>query len=61
MSALLDFLFGKDPKIFDEKGQVRHKFPEKKWLEWQNRFKNPDYNWREHSAKKAKAQSQAKN
>ena len=52
MNALLDFLFGKDPQIFDEKGQVRHKFTDKKWQDWQNRFKDADYNWREHAAKK---------
>ena len=51
MKAVLDFLFGKDPQIFDEKGLVRHKFTDKKWQDWQNRFKDADYNWREHSAK----------
>lgn len=56
--GILDFLFGKDPQIFDEKGKVRHKFPEKKWQEWQNRFKTSDYNWKEHSAKKAKQKDQ---
>ncbi len=52
MSTLLDFLFGKDPDIFDEKGQVRHKFNDKKWQDWQKRFQDEEHNWREHSAKK---------
>lgn len=52
LKAIGDFLFGKDPDIFDETGQVRHKFPETKWQNWDNRFKaNPDYDWRHHSAK----------
>lgn len=46
-----DFLFGKNPDIFDEQGRVRHKFPEDKWRKWNDRLKaNPDYNWRQHSA-----------
>ncbi|HVK62707.1 MAG TPA: hypothetical protein VM432_14205 [Bdellovibrionales bacterium] len=50
--ALGDFLFGKDPDIFDEQGRVRHKFPEEKWKKWNDRLKaNPEYDWREHGAK----------
>jgi hypothetical protein len=50
MKPVLDFLFGKDPDIFDENGNVLHKHPKKKWEAWQNRFKtNPDYNWRNHT------------
>ncbi len=45
-----EFLFGKDPDIFDEKGRVVHKFPDEKWQKWNDRFKaNPDYDWRKHS------------
>lgn len=45
-----DFLFGKDPDIFDEKGMVSHKHPRKKWDAWINRIKNdPQYNWRNHT------------
>ncbi|MCX7977982.1 MAG: hypothetical protein N2578_03165 [Bdellovibrionaceae bacterium] len=48
--AILDFLFGKDPDIFNEKGQVVHKLPKKKWDAWHNRTKvDPAYNWRNHS------------
>lgn len=51
--ALGDFLFGKDPKIFDEKGKVRHQLPEKKWQAWDQRIRaNPDYNWHEHTGEK---------
>lgn len=47
-----NFLFGKDPDIFDERGRVRHKFPDDKWTKWNNRLKaNPDYDWRKHGAK----------
>lgn len=49
--ATLDFLFGKDPDIFDEKGQVRHKFTDKKWQDWNDRLKsNPEYDWRKHGS-----------
>lgn len=49
---VMDFLFGKDPDIFDNKGEVRHQFPEEKWKKWDRRFNaNPDYNWRNHGAK----------
>lgn len=46
-----DFLFGKDPDVFDETGRVRHQFSEEKWKAWDERIKaNPDYDWRRHSA-----------
>ena len=49
--SVLDFLFGKDPDIFDENGRVRHKFTEAKWTAWNDRLKaSPAYNWRKHSA-----------
>lgn len=47
---ILDFLFGKDPDIFDEKGQVQHKLTKKKWDSWHQRTKvDPQYNWRNHT------------
>ena len=50
--SLGDFLFGKDPDIFDENGRVRHKFSDSKWSDWNNRLKaNPEYDWRNHGAK----------
>lgn len=46
----LDFLFGRDPDIFNEKGDVYHKLPRQRWEAWEKRFKdNPLYNWRLHS------------
>lgn len=50
LNKIGDFLFGRDPKIFDEKGNVAHVHPKKKWDAWQNRMKNdPHMNWRNHS------------
>jgi hypothetical protein len=63
LKAVGDFLFGKDPDIFDEKGNVVHKFPKKKWEDWQNRWKaSPEHNWRNHSGtqNKVKDKSNAK-
>lgn len=60
LKAVGDFLFGKDPDIFDEQGQVRHKFTESKWKAWDDRIKaNPDYDWRHHGAKKRAEKSAA--
>ena len=54
VKALLGFLFGKDPDIFDEKGRVQHKLPKEKWDAWHNRHKdNPEYNWRQHTGTRA--------
>lgn len=49
--GLLDFLFGKDPDIFDEKGQVRHRFTENKWSSWNDRFRSSEYDWRQHKGR----------
>ena len=50
LKSVGDFLFGKNPDIFDDKGNVLHKLPKKKWDLWQDRMKtDPDYNWRNHS------------
>lgn len=52
--VVLDILFGKDPDIFDDQGQVIHKLPKKKWDDWHNRLvKGENYNWREHTGSKA--------
>jgi len=51
--AIGDFLFGKDPEIFNEKGEVQHRLPERKWQAWDARLRqNPDYDWRQHVGKK---------
>lgn len=52
---ILDFLFGKDPDIFDDQGNVRHNLPDKTWDAWQNRTKSdPQNNWRNHTGTKFK-------
>ena len=46
---VLDFLFGKDPEIFNDKGQVQHNLPEMKWKNWHARYADsPEHNWRQH-------------
>ncbi len=53
---ITDFLGGKEPEIFDDKGQVSHKLPKKQWDDWNNRLiKNSEYNWREHKGSLAGA------
>ena len=49
--GLLDFLFGKDPDIFDDKGNVRHKLPDSKWDAWKKRFRTTEYDWRAHTGR----------
>ncbi|RYZ66475.1 MAG: hypothetical protein EOP05_19085 [Proteobacteria bacterium] len=52
LKSLGDFLFGKDPDIFDPNGRVRHNFTDKKWEQWNDRLKaNPEYDWKNHVAK----------
>lgn len=56
LKSIGNFLFGKDPDIFDDKGNVLHKLPKKKWDDWNNRIiKGSDYNWREHKGTQAGA------
>lgn len=56
LQKVLDLLFGKDPDIFDEKGNVVHKFPEEKWKAWRARFENAEYDWRKHRGTERKIQ-----
>lgn len=50
LKTIIDFLFGKNPDIFDENGRVSHKLPRRKWDAWQNRMKaGAEYNWRNHT------------
>lgn len=52
IGAILDFLFGKDPDIFDSEGRVRHKFTDAKWKEWDDRIRaSKEYDWRAHSGR----------
>lgn len=56
LSKILNFLFGKEPDIFDDKGHVYHKLSKKKWDNWMNRFiHGKEYNWREHAGLQAGA------
>lgn len=50
LKNVLDFLFGKDPEIFNAKGEVEHQLPQEKWQAWQDRYlKGDEYNWRNHT------------
>lgn len=56
LKSVANFLFGKDPEIFDDNGQVIHRLPKKKWDDWQNKYvKSNEYNWRDHTGTKANA------
>lgn len=49
MKVILDFLFGKFPKIFTEKGEVQHHLNPHVWKLWKKRYKEGfEYNWRQH-------------
>jgi hypothetical protein len=60
LGPLGDFLFGKGAQIFDESGRVRHQFPEKKWIDWKNRFQDATYDWRRHGAQERISNAQPK-
>lgn len=54
LKRLSEFMFGKDPDIFDDSGRVLHKLPKRKWDDWNNRIiKGAEYNWREHTGHQA--------
>ncbi len=58
LKKFADFFGGKEPDIFDDKGQVSHKLPKKQWDDWKNRLiKSSEYNWREHKGSLAGAAS----
>jgi len=57
MKSLLNFLFGKSPDIFNEKGEVRHKLPEEKWKAWDDRYHNENHNWRKHKGSRVKSRN----
>lgn len=60
LAFLFDFLFGKDPAIFDAQGRIRHQFSEQKWKAWDDRLRaSKDYDWRKHSGQEvAEGQTQ---
>lgn len=52
LKKILDFIGGKNPDIFNKRGQVEHHLGDKKWQEWDERMRaNPEYNWKQHSGK----------
>ncbi len=60
LKKISDFIGGKEPEIFDDKGQVVHKLPKKKWDDWNNRLvQSSEYNWREHKGSQAGATTAA--
>ena len=60
MGRILDFLFGKDAKIFDKKGRVLHDLPSSKWNNWNNRYQQgPEYNWQSHTGMKSSGEKAA--
>ncbi len=62
LKSVSNFLFGKDPDIFDDKGRVLHKLSKKKWDDWNNRIvKGHEYNWREHQGLSAGAENKSDN
>lgn len=61
LKAIGDFLFGKAPDIFDAKGKVRHKLPEKKWQDWDARIRtSPEYDWQQHTGQNLGQKPQGK-
>ncbi len=53
-AGVLNFLFGKDPDIFDSAGRVRHQFPDSKWKAWDARIRDgKEYDWKNHSGRKS--------
>lgn len=60
LKSIAEFLIGKDPEIFDEKGNVLHKHPKRKWDDWQNKYvKSDEHNWRKHTGTQAGTQAGA--
>lgn len=55
LTPVWNFLFGKDPDIFDASGRVSHDLPKKTWDNWKNKYRNnPENNWRNHSGTQPK-------
>lgn len=55
LKAIGDFLFGKDAKIFNKKGQVEHNLGESKWSAWDHRFDTDKYDWKDHKGRHDKS------
>ena len=49
MKKLMDFLFGRFPKIFNKEGAVCHNLSQNRWNQWKDRYKKGhEYNWKRH-------------
>ncbi len=52
LRKVLEFLGGKNPKIFNKKGEVQHDLGDEKWQAWDQKNRtNPEYNWRQHTGR----------
>ncbi len=55
-STIRNFLFGKNPNIFDAEGGVRHNLSKSKWEAWEKRYVSSiEMNWKNHTGTKAGA------
>lgn len=60
LKAIGDFLFGKNPDIFDKNGNIVHRHSKRTWEAWNNRLKmDPNYNWRNHTGTRSNFHSQS--
>ncbi len=50
-NKITNFLFGRLPKIFDKKGEVVHNLGIRSWSHWKHRYKEEEYDWRNHSGR----------
>ena len=59
MKVILNFLFGKFPKIFNKGGAVQHDLADRSWNHWQKRYKEScEYNWKLHKGKRLQKKPQ---
>ena len=62
LKAIGNFLFGRNPDIFNERGEVVHKLSREKWEAWHKRTKiDPQYNWRNHTGMNAGRKPEQRN
>ncbi len=58
MKILMNFLFGKFPKIFTKKGEIQHDLSPHSWKNWKRRYKEGiEYNWKQHKGKRHQSHS----
>ncbi len=55
LKKIFEFILGKKPPIFNEKGELQHDLPPRKWELWRKRYTSEaERNWRNHSGIRAK-------